>query len=312
MERDILNRYRYIKFILLVVAVIAFGYPKVCQAEMSNRPPSINYVIIRPEIVYKNSDIKVEVKGTDPDGDSISYSYNWYINGTELPGATSDSLGDVDLIPGDIIKVKVIPFDGKEQGEPEESKEKVVQRYPPRVLVVEIFPNPAKTDDVLKVRVAVYDMDDSETKFQYRWHRNGEVIEGQNRVFLLGANFKKGDRIQAEVMPEDTEGKGESALTEPIIIQNSHPHITSSPEFVRTGDSTFIYQLTWTDPDNDPVDFSFLSPVPEGLSIDPKTGVITWEVKDTDTAPFSIEILARDPHGGECTQKFTLVPKENI
>ncbi len=58
-------------------------------------------------------------EGTDADGEAVQLRYQWYLNGTAIPGATSDRL-DLDDVAGaqrgDTITVTVIPNDGHVDG----------------------------------------------------------------------------------------------------------------------------------------------------------------------------------------------------
>src|SRR5262249_62174269 len=57
--------------------------------------------------------------GYDPDGEAVSYRYQWYKNGVAIPGATAATLdltrpGNATI--GDVLTVRVIPSDASASG----------------------------------------------------------------------------------------------------------------------------------------------------------------------------------------------------
>jgi len=59
------------------------------------------------------------------------------------------------------------------------------------------------------------------------------------------------------------------------------------------------------DPEGDPITFSLAS-APPGMTIDSKTGVITWRVSEKYAGTHIVEIVAQDPLGIRVTQKYPL------
>src|SRR5439155_17567572 len=62
-----------------------------------------------------------------------------------------------------------------------------------------------------------------------------------------------------------------------VVSQNPNhaPAITSQPVTTGTAGQVYAYDVTATDPDGDPLEFS-LDQAPPGLSIHPQTGTIRW------------------------------------
>ncbi len=80
---------------------------------VKNSPPILNNVKLLPETFKPGDTLFVDVKGSDPDGDEITYSYEWTKNGQ--PAGSSKKI-DVEVKKGDKIFVKIIPFDGEDYG----------------------------------------------------------------------------------------------------------------------------------------------------------------------------------------------------
>lgn len=153
------------------------------------------------------------------------------------------------------------------------------------------------------------DLDGDDISFRYQWKRNGEKITGAVGEVLEWQNdFKKGDKISVEVIPYDGKDEGIWRVEGEFTIPNSPPRITSEPEAKMEG-GKFRYAVKAEDPDEDPIEFT-LKDAPKGMSIDPKTGLITWDFDEKDAGEYKIEVVASDPEGAKSSQMLTLtIPK---
>jgi hypothetical protein len=59
------------------------------------------------------------------------------------------------------------------------------------------------------------------------------------------------------------------------------------------------------DPDGDPITFSLAS-APSGMAIDNKTGLLTWQTKNTPAGVYNVEIVTQDPEGIQVVQKYSI------
>jgi hypothetical protein len=96
-----------------------------------NSPPAITSVSIAPELPRKNSTLEARVEASDPEGDTIAFSYQWVKNGEELIGETSETLTDSTLKKGDTVSLRVTPYDTKSTGEEVVSQEIVILNSAP-------------------------------------------------------------------------------------------------------------------------------------------------------------------------------------
>jgi hypothetical protein len=106
------------------------------------------------------------------------------------------------------------------------------------------------------------------------------------------------------VTPDDREAQGPPKKSDPVIISNSAPMITSSPPNSVEG-MTYLYQVKADDPDNDPITFTLKS-APKGMEIEKETGLIRWVIRKEDRGTHAIEIEASDGEGGRSLQRYTL------
>ena len=52
----------------------------------SNSPPTVTSATLLPEKAYKGTEFNLVVQGSDPEGDPITYKYQWIKNEQEMAG----------------------------------------------------------------------------------------------------------------------------------------------------------------------------------------------------------------------------------
>ncbi len=85
---------------------------------VENTPPAGGGVIITPEAPEPTDDLlcTVDVIPSDDDGDPISYTYTWYVDGVEDPGLTGPVVDSLETSNLETWTCEVTPFDGFEEG----------------------------------------------------------------------------------------------------------------------------------------------------------------------------------------------------
>ena len=270
----------------------------------ANSPPSIKGVRIFPEKPVRGYDLSLSIEAQDPNGDTITYEYQWNRNEQEIPRGTHSILDHNTFKKGDLIRVKVTPNDGKARGAPFLSSPVKVLNSLPVIQEVRIEPRVPVVSDSLKVFCRSDDKDGDFVYFTYQWETNGVVLTEERGEVLDRGRFKKGDSITVTVTPDDREVLGVPKRSDPVIISNSlSVIISSSPS--RLEGNLYSYQVKANDPDNDPITFTLVAG-PKGMKIDKSSGLIQWEVRKGDKGVFPVEIEASDPDGAKSIQTYTL------
>ena len=292
-------------FLLFFLGVFACERGKEKEVKTkTNSPPVITSLSISPEKPFKESDLSLILQSQDPDGDPITYTYEWLKNDEEILGQKQNTLKSGNFRKGDLIQVKVTPSDGKVSGTPFLSAPVRILNSPPVVEEVWIEPQLAYVTDRLETRLKSFDPDGDFIYFSYRWEKNGVILDEEREDFLERGRLKKGDSIAVIVTPDDRETSGTPKKSKPLIISNSPPLILSSPP-TSVEKTTYIYQVKANDPDQDPITFTLKSG-PEGMEMDKKTGLIKWEIRKEDVGTHSVEIEVSDDAGAKSTQRYTL------
>ena len=178
-----------------------------------------------------------------------------------------------------------------------------VNNYPPKILSVEILPQKPHLGDALEARAEAFDQDGDPVQLSYTWVVNGQIVTKGSSPQLATADLHKHDRVVVRVVPSDSKSDGVEGSSQPVFIANRPPEITSSPSTM-LAEGIYIYNVKATDADGDPLQFR-LSQAPEGMTIEPGTGVIQWKVS-TEHPLVDIGVVASDGDGGEAFQQFKL------
>ncbi len=88
-----------------------------------------------------------------------------------------------------------------------------------------------------------------------------------------------------------------------VRLPNTVPVITSIPPQPAVVDIPYRYTVRVQDAENDPLTFA-LDTAPEGMTIDPDTGVINWTPDQIGT--HTVSLIVSDDRGGVATQTFVL------
>ena len=273
------------------------------QSETS-LPPAVTSITISPGQPTKISELSLFTQSYNPSGNPLSYRYRWFKNDEEIPGENASTLKCENFNKGDLIRVEVVPSDGKVDGEPFLSGPVKILDMPPVVEEVRVERKLAYANSELKAIVKGSDPDGDSINYFYKWEKNG-IVSSEGDAGALEANrLKKGDSITVTVTPTDGEVYGKPKRSGTVIVANSPPAIVSSSPTHLSG-NIYTYQVKAEDQDNDPVIFALITS-PKGMTINKETGLIRWEVSKGDRGDHLIEIEATDPDGAKSIQRYTL------
>jgi hypothetical protein len=261
-------------------------------------------VTILPERPNRENDLSLVIQSQDADGDLVNYRYQWIKNDIEIAGESGNVLKAGSFRKGDMFQARVIPSDGKGDGKPFLSNPVKILNATPVVSEVWIEPQMPTIQNDLKVHEKSTDADEDSIFFSYQWEKNGALLMDERKDTLERVRFKKGDSISVTIVPDDREIMGSPKKSEPVKIANSPPTIVSSPPTAIEG-TKYLYQVRANDPDNDSITFTLKSG-PKGMGIDPKSGLLQWQIRQEDKGTHSIEIEVSDNEGAKSYQQYSL------
>ncbi len=103
--------------------------------------------------------------------------------------------------------------------------------------------------------------------------------------------------------------KGTQRFTVVVTCRNQGPQILSRPVTVAYNGEPYVYAVRADDPENDVLSFRFLSTVPQGMTIDPKSGLIRWTPSVAAATAIQVAIEVSDGQGNVATQSYILETK---
>jgi len=167
---------------------------------------------------------------------------------------------------------------------------------PPRIVSMRFIPPHPKKGDRITAEVEAEDPDGDEVTLEYEWSVNGSVIEEFNGE-TLNVPLKKGDIVTVKITPIDQLSAGET-LTNMIRVENSYPEVEKSLIDVKIQDSICYAKVSANDPDGDELSYVLLK-APQGMDIDPATGILSWKMEGMTSPVNEISISVTDTDGAE-------------
>ncbi len=163
--------------------------------------------------------------GSDPDGDSVTHTFTWYVDDLKVDGVTAFMLDPSHFEKDQTVRVEARPYDGIVYGATK-TAETTVTNTAPVMISVTLTPTDAYKNTVLTATHSATDADGELLTYEYTWFKNGAVISGQTAKTLSG-QFEKGDEIAVEVTPDDGDAVGSALRSSAKVIQNTAPVVNS-------------------------------------------------------------------------------------
>ncbi|TVQ90229.1 MAG: hypothetical protein EA397_12775 [Deltaproteobacteria bacterium] len=237
------------------------GDPVTLTTEIGNGAPSIASVVLGPELAYTNTTLIAEVSGVeDPDGDDVSLSYTFIVEGVEVQSSDDNSLEGRHFSKGDTVYVVVTPSDEEIDGEPATSNEIVILNSAPELLSVTLDPDPARTLDDIRITFEANDPDGDDLTLVPTWTLDDEVIAFDGLVLPHGETVR-GNRIMVDAYVTDSDLDSETQESQELTIANTpptRPGIAVAPNPAIAGsDITCSVVAPSEDPDDDAITYSF-------------------------------------------------------
>ncbi len=195
--------------------------PVSAKVTIGNTPPVILSVDLgsAPDV---GSDITAAVDSEDADGDAVSLSWSWTVDGEPFEGAWGGSLPAGLAQRDQVVGVTVTPSDGSDAGEPV-SAEVTVANSPPSLASASLGVTSASPGDSLEVSTeGWYDADGDEEGYRYAWFVDDTQQDTETASFALDG-VSVGSLCWCEVTPWDGFDEGEPVLTEILLVVEDSP-----------------------------------------------------------------------------------------
>jgi hypothetical protein len=193
---------------------------------------------------------------------------------------------------------EAVPLSAPIEKEAENVRE-ALSKNEPKVDKAYLAVETVKGNDCLKVVAEGSDKNGDKVPLRFQWTKNGEPAGEGDTI----SGLKRGDKVSVMIVPFDDWGNG-LARSLTAEIKNTPPTIVEHQDANFDG-KAWSYQVKATDPDGDPLIYSLKS-APAGMTINPLTGLIKWNVPAGFTGKASFTVSVDDSHGGEASQSLTI------
>ncbi len=267
--------------------------------------PVIQQVRLSPSQPRLGDRIVAEAEAVTGNREVFSLGYRWTRNGIAIDNASERELNTKTFKKGDRIGLTVTPKDAQGEGKPFTIPEVSLGNCLPRVLQVTMNPTPPMGGGNLTVVAQGEDLDGDAVSFRYQWLRNGQPIPEAKGATLAGNLLKRGDAIEAKIIPWDGSEAGSERTLGPVKVRGRPPVITSEPPADGFAGGAFSYRVTASEPDGERVAFS-LTQGPSGMTINPGDGLLRWALPADRGKTYAVTVRVTDEEGAWEEQSFTI------
>jgi hypothetical protein len=233
------------------------------EVTILNTTPTTPVVDVTPDIPVTTDDLvcSINAPSSDPDGDKITYTYQWHKNDTLQDELTSSTVGFSLTAPGDVWKCVVVSGDD-EDSNAGSFDEVTIASSMPIAPVVDVTPDFPVTTDDLVCSIITHDSahDGDEMTYVYQWYKD-DVLQDELTTNNVDSSYTTKDEIwKCVVTFTDGTGAGADAFDE-ITIHNSPPSapvIDVTPDHPDAGDNLLCWiMVAGSDADGDEVTYMY-------------------------------------------------------
>ena len=197
------------------------------QASIANVAPAVLTLTLAPSEVREASVVQATLSTEDADGDAVTLSYAWKVNGVVVQEGPGDSIDGALFAKGDSLQVTATPNDGFVDGVPMDSEVLTVLNTLPVVESAAIDPAELFEGSTASCVATGWQDDDEDIEgYNTRWLVDG--TEASLTSTADGSSFSHLQSVVCELTPFDGEEIGTPVQSDPVTVGNTVPVLTSA------------------------------------------------------------------------------------
>ena len=293
---------------LMVTATDSDGLTDSDQINFTvNGLPSQPFVSITPSPADTNDTLTVNIDSpsTDPEGNTVNYSFSWLMGGAVQSAYTSSTVPSAATNKNEQWTVRVTPNDGIADG-PTGEATITIENTAPSLSSLAITPaNNIYNDGSLNCTVVVTDPDETLTA-NYEWSIGTTVVGSGTNLALSTIGAEPNDVVVCTASVVDSDGASASASTS-ITVENRSPTVlgaTITPSNGVTTQTVLSCAATVSDDDGESLSVTY-----EWQSGTNSYSGASLALDNTMVSPGDIItciVTAEDGHGGTASDSATV------
>ena len=270
-------------------------------------PPHIESISIEPVRPVAGGRLRARARVENPGGRKVGVEYRWQTaSGREL--GRGQDLDTTGLEAGTVVEVVATPSLGDAVGEAQVHRVRLAPQASQLALVVIDAPEGRRVGSRLRAFVETADEDAGFDEFELEWRVGGEVVGTDAE--LDTAPYRPGDVVELRVWLADPAAdggrRGRPVHAEPSVLEPSlAPEIVSEPSSGLAG-GLFRYAVRASSPAAGAKLRFELREGPEGMKVDPATGVVEWRPAPDQRGRYEVEVAVFDQWGSGVAQAFAI------
>lgn len=238
------------------------GPPAISPAvAVDNTAPMLIELSVNPVKPTTETTITATPVTYDADGDDVTVSYTWAVDGVVIAAETGPTLDSSYFSRGQIVTVTAVPNDGARDGRALEAQGREVVNTPPRLAAVSVDPTELFEGTTATCVPSGWDDPDGDPEtFTYAWAVNGAVVPGATTTTLTGAQFDKNDSVACTATPSDGRESGIAVSSGAYVVRNTAPTLASAsltPTAPTETDTVSVVLGSTADADGDSVTMQY-------------------------------------------------------
>jgi len=265
--------------------------------------PAVARIELDPARPVAGARIRARARLAPSRGGKPEVAYRWQTSSGRVL-AEGPELDTAGLEPGTVVEVVATPSAGERAGEPFALRVHLASEASQIALVVIDARAGKSVGSVLNAVIETTDENDGFDAVEYEWRVGGERVGAEEE--LDTTPFAPGDVVELRARLADESGGGRVIHAEPIVLERgAPPAITSKPEVaVENGELRYAMKASSPVPGAQ-LHFELLKG-PDGMAVDPSSGVVHWRPAPSQRGRFDVEVAVMDQWGSGVAQAFAV------
>ena len=235
------------------------GTPANASVDVENQAPIVTSVVLGPDNASRDDTLEATVVAADPDGDDITLTYTWTVDGAMVQEGDSNLLEASLFRRDERVVVTVVANDSFVDSAPVTSDQLIVANALPVIDEVTLTPEEVYEESYLSCNVSGWSDADSDLEaYRYEWRVNAIPIAPTEST-LDGTYFDRADSVYCTATPWDGIDTGEPLTSNEVLVDNTAPEILSNSLSTTAPytDDTLSITVASADADGDNVSLAY-------------------------------------------------------